>query len=309
VGAKVNGRIVPLRYKLRNGDVVEIMTLPGHNPSRDWLSFAKSTRARNKIRHWLNIHQRERAIEIGKKLMEKQARKYRMALKDFDEKELERIAKDYGLGSGPDLMAGIGYGKYSARQVLAKLSPGISDEPAPEELPKNTGTLGTAIRRVFGQSAESGAIKVKGYNDLMVYRARCCNPIRGEAVVGYVTRGKGVAVHAVSCPNVTNLMYEADRRIAVEWSKPVKAATPSGKATYPVKLTVFCDDRPAMLKQLTAVISDGNTNIRNIEARTADSQATIDIVIDIEDVKHLERVMTGLRKIPGIHDVQRLNKV
>jgi GTP pyrophosphokinase len=309
VGAKVNGRIVPLRYKLRNGDVVEIMTLPGHNPSRDWLSFAKSTRARNKIRHWLNIHQRERAIEIGKKLMEKQARKYRMALKDFDEKQLERIAKDYGLGSGPDLMAGIGYGKYSARQVLAKLSPGISDEPAPEELPKNTGTLGTAIRRVFGQSAETGAIKVKGYNDLMVYRARCCNPIRGEAVVGYVTRGKGVAVHAVSCPNVTNLMYEADRRIAVEWSKPVKAATPSGKATYPVKLTVFCDDRPAMLKQLTAVISDGNTNIRNIEARTADSQATIDIVIDIEDVKHLERVMIGLRKIPGIHDVQRLNKV
>jgi guanosine-3',5'-bis(diphosphate) 3'-pyrophosphohydrolase len=309
VGAKVNGRIVPLRYKLRNGDAVEIMTLPGHNPSRDWLSFAKSTRARNKIRHWLNIYQRERALEIGKKLMEKQARKYRMALKDLDEKELERIAKDYGLGSGADLMAGIGYGKYSARQVLAKLSPGISDQPAPEELPKNISTLGTAIRRVFGQSAESGAIKVKGYNDLMVYRARCCNPIRGEAVVGYVTRGKGVAVHAVSCPNVTNLMYEADRRIAVEWSKPVKAATPSGKATYPVKLTVFCDDRPAMLKQLTAVISDGNTNIRNIEARTADSQATIDIVIDIEDVKHLERVMTGLRKIPGIHDVQRLNKI
>src|SRR5215472_2984754 len=309
VGAKVNGRIVPLRYKLRNGDVVEIMTLPGHNPSRDWLGFAKSPRARNKIRHWLNIHQRERAIEIGRKLMEKQARRYRMALKDLDEQELERIAKDYGLGSAQDLMAGIGYGKYSARQVLAKLSPGLTEEPSPEEAPKDTSTLGTVIRRVFGQSAEGGAIKVKGYNDLMVYRARCCNPIRGEAVVGYVTRGKGVAVHAVSCPNVTNLMYEADRRIAVEWSKPVKAATPSGKATYPVKLTVFCDDRPAMLKQLTAVISDGNTNIRNIEARTADSQATIDIVIDIEDVKHLERVMTGLRKIPGIHDVQRLNKV
>jgi GTP pyrophosphokinase len=311
VGAKVNGRIVPLRYKLRNGDVVEIMTLPGHNPSRDWLSFAKSTRARNKIRHWLNIHQRERAIEIGKKLMEKQARKYRMALKDFDEQQLERIAKDYGLGSAQDLMAGIGYGKYSARQVLAKLSPGLTDEPSlkDDEAPRNAGTLGTVIRRVFGQSAETGAIKVKGYNDLMVYRARCCNPIRGEAVVGYVTRGKGVAVHAVSCPNVTNLMYEADRRIAVEWSKPTKAATPSGKATYPVKLTVYCDDRPAMLKQLTAVISDGNTNIRNIEARTADSRATIDIVIDIEDVKHLERVMTGLRKIPGIHDVQRLNKV
>ncbi|HET9838077.1 MAG TPA: bifunctional (p)ppGpp synthetase/guanosine-3',5'-bis(diphosphate) 3'-pyrophosphohydrolase [Candidatus Angelobacter sp.] len=307
IGAKVNGRIVPLRNKLRNGDVVEIMTQPGHNPSRDWLSFAKSTRARNKIRHWLNIHQRERAIEIGKKLLEKQARKYRVALKDFDEEEMTKIAKEYGLGSGQDLLAGIGYGKYSARQVLAKLSPGISDETPAEEPVSKPSTLGTVIRRVFGQSAEGGAIKVKGYNDLLVYRARCCNPIRGEAIVGYVTRGKGVAVHAVSCPNVNNLMYEADRRIAVEWAKPPKAA--SGKATYPVKLTVFCDDRPAMLKQLTAVISEDETNIRNIEARTADSQATIDIVIDIEDVKHLERVISGLRKIPGIHDVQRLNKV
>src|SRR5215472_16741902 len=308
-GAKVNGRLVPLRYKLRNGDIVEIITQVGHHPSRDWLGFAKSSRSRNKIKHWLNVHQRERAVEIGKKLMEKQARKYRLAMKDFDEKELDRIAKEYGLGAGQDLIAGIGYGKYSARQVLAKLSPGLSDEPPAEDTTRETRTLGTVIRRVFGQSADAGAIKVKGCNDLMVYRARCCNPIRGEAIVGYVTRGKGVAVHAVSCPNVTNLMYEADRRIAVEWAKSGKAATPSGKATYPVKLTVFCDDRPAMLKQRTAVISDGNTNIRNIEARTADSRATIDIVIDIEDVKHLERVMSGLRKIPGIHDVQRLNKV
>ncbi|MGH9570224.1 MAG: ACT domain-containing protein, partial [Candidatus Angelobacter sp.] len=276
-------------------------------PSRDWLGYAKSTRARNKIRHWLNIHQRERAIEIGKKLLEKQARKYRLALKDFDDKQMDTIAKEYGLGGGQDLLAGIGYGKHSARQILAKLSPGLNEEAASAEEPAKSSTLGTVIRRVFGQSADGGAIKVKGYNDLLVYRARCCNPIRGEAIVGYVTRGKGVAVHAVSCPNVTNLMYEADRRIAVEWSKPVKA--PSGKATYPVKLTVFCDDRAGMLKQLTAVISDDNTNIRNIEARTADSQATIDIVIDIEDVKHLERVMSGMRKIPGIHDVQRLNTV
>jgi GTP diphosphokinase / guanosine-3',5'-bis(diphosphate) 3'-diphosphatase len=311
VGAKVNGRIVPLRNKLRNGDVVEIMTQPGHNPSRDWLGFAKSTRARNKIRHWLNIHQRERAIEIGKKLIDKQARKYRLAMKDFDDKQLEQIAKEYGLGNAQDLMAGIGYGKFSARQVLAKLSPGLSEETAAttEETPKSSSTIGTVIRRVFGQSADTGAIVVRGYNDLMVYRARCCNPIRGEAIVGYVTRGKGVAVHAASCPNVNNLMYEVDRRIAVEWSKPAMMSRNNGKNTYPVKLTVFCDDRSGMLKQLTAVISDDDANIRNIEARTADSQATIDIVIDIEDVKHLDRVISGMRKIPGIHDVQRSNKV
>jgi guanosine-3',5'-bis(diphosphate) 3'-pyrophosphohydrolase len=309
VGSKVNGRIVPLRNKLRNGDVVEIMTQPGHNPSRDWLGFAKSSRAKNKIRHWLNIHQRERAIEIGKKLIEKQARKYRLAMKNFDEKELDKIAQEYGVGTSQDLMAGIGYGKFSARQILGKLSPGLGEETAVEEQPKTLSTLGTVMRRVFGQSAETSAIKVKGHNDLLVYRARCCNPIRGEEIVGYVTRGKGVAVHAVSCPNVTNLMYEPDRRIAVEWSKPAKKDTVEGSSRYPVKLTVFCDDRSGMLKQLTAVISDDDANIRNIEARTADSQATIDMVIDIEDVKHLERIMAGLRKIPGIRDVQRLNKI
>src|SRR5437899_2397669 len=184
VGAKVNGRIVPLRNKLRNGDVVEIMTQPGHNPSRDWLGFAKSTRARNKIRHWLNIHQRERAIEIGKKLLEKQARKYRLALKDFDEKEMDKIAKEYGLGSGQDLLAGIGYGKYSARQILGKLAPAAEQPVAPAE--EESG-IGSVVRRVFGGD-HSNAIRVKGHGDLLVYRARCCNPIRGEAVVGYVTR-------------------------------------------------------------------------------------------------------------------------
>src|SRR6266481_4618973 len=146
VGAKVNGRIVPLRNKLRNGDVVEIMTQPGHNPSRDWLGYAKSSRARNKIRHWLNIHQRERAIEIGKKLLEKQARKYRLALKDFNDKEMDKIAKEYGLGVGQDLLAGIGYGKYSARQVLAKLSPGLAEEVPTEEPVKATSTVSTVIR-------------------------------------------------------------------------------------------------------------------------------------------------------------------
>jgi len=150
VGCKVNGRMVPLRSKLRNGDVVEIMTQPAHNPSRDWLGFAKSSRARNKIRHWLNIHQRERAIEIGKKLMEKQARKYRLAMKNFDDKELDKIAHEYGVGTGQDLMAGIGYGKFSARQILSKLSPGLGEETPGEEQAKPLSTLGTVMRRVFG---------------------------------------------------------------------------------------------------------------------------------------------------------------
>src|SRR5713226_1265908 len=302
VGAKVNGRMVPLRYRLHSGDIVEILTQPGHKPSRDWLAAVKSSRARNKIKHWLNLHQRERAIEIGRKLIEKEARKYRVALKEITEENLQKIAGDYGLGRPDDLMAGIGYGKYSARQVLARLAPAGS-EPVSEGEGEASRGIASVVRRVFGGDHHN-AIRVKGQGDLLVYRARCCNPIRGESVVGYVTRGKGVAVHAQNCPNVVSLMYEPERRIDVEWGSDEE--TPS---SYPVKLTVFCDDRFGMLKQITAVISDSKTNIRNVEARTSNGQANIDIVLDIADLKHLENIVNGVRKIPGVHDVQRLQKI
>src|SRR3954468_15154196 len=300
VGAKVNGRMVPLRHKLHSGDIVEIITQPAHKPSRDWLSVVRSSRARNKIKHWLNVHQRERAIEIGKKLIDKEARKYRISMKDIKDADFQRIASDYGLGQPDDLMAAIGYGKYSARQVLGKLTPaGEPTAAAPAE--EDTG-IGSVVRRVFG--GDSSAIRVKGQGDMLVYRARCCNPIRGESVVGYVTRGKGVAVHSVNCPNVINLMYEPERRIDVEWGKEEGAPV-----AFPVKLTVFCDDRFGMLKQITAVISDFKTNIRSIGARTENGQANVDIVMEIEDLKHLENIIHGVRKIPGVHDVQRLQRV
>src|SRR5438309_1185010 len=302
VGAKVNGRMVPLRHKLHSGDIVEILTQSGHKPSRDWLAAVKSSRARNKIKHWLNIHQRERAVEIGRKLIEKEARKYRIALKEIKDEALQNIAAAYGLGRPDDLMAGIGYGKYSARQVLARLVPAGS-EPIGEGEGLKASTIASVVRRVFG--GDNNAISVKGHGDLLVYRARCCNPIRGEGIVGYVTRGKGVAVHAVNCSNVTNLMYEPDRRIDVQWGRDNESVANA----YPVKLTLFCDDRAGMLKQITAVISDTNTNIRNIEARTANGQANIDVVLDIADLKHLQNIINGVRKIPGVHDVQRLQKI
>jgi guanosine-3',5'-bis(diphosphate) 3'-pyrophosphohydrolase len=304
VGAKVNGRMVPLRHKLHSGDIVEILTQPGHKPSRDWLALVKSSRSRNKIKHWLNVHQRERAIEIGRKLIEKEARKYRIALKEIKDEDLARVASGYGLGRGEDLMAGIGYGKYSARQVLARLlpagaTPSIAGDIEAEGL--SSGTIASAVRRVFGGN---NAITVRGQGDMLVYRARCCNPIRGEGIVGYITRGKGVAVHSVSCPNVTNLLYEPERKIDVEWARDESAPT-----AYPVKLTVFCDDRFGMLKSITGVIGDAKSNIRNIAAHTANSQASVEVVLDISDLKHLENIIAGLRKIPGVHEVQRLQKI
>jgi GTP pyrophosphokinase len=306
-GAKVNGRIVSLKHKLKNGDIVEILTSPGHTPSRDWLQFVKSGRARNKIKHWLNIHQRERAIEIGRKLVEKEARKYRVALKDIKDSEFQRVAQDYGLAAVPDLMAGIGYGKFSARQVLGRVAPaGAIDGTPPPDGAIDSGLTGV-IKRVFG-GGDHSAITVRGHGDLMVYRARCCNPIRGEQIVGYITRGKGVAVHATTCPNVTNLLYEPERRIEVNWAtkKDEKVGKPG---TYPVKITVYCDDRAGLLKNLTAVISDDNTNIRNLDVRTGEAQAHIDVVVDIEDVKHLERITQDLRKVQGVREVQRVQKL
>ena len=309
--AKVNGRIVPLRTRLRNGDIVEITTQTGHTPSRDWLSFTKSSRARNKIKHWINEHQRERAIEIGKKLLDREARKYKISLSKFSSADFERIAKEYSFESEAELMAGLGFGKYSARQVLNKLEPGstMAAEPATATGPGNAlSQMSEAVKRVFfGKGSDS--LQVEGQDDLLVYRARCCNPIRGEEIVGYVTRGKGVAVHARSCPNVQNLLYESDRRIQVEWSS---ADTPaSTKAmTYPVRLTVLCDDRSGMLKELTAVISDDDTNIRSVDSKsTPDGNAVVDFVIETTDVRHLNRLTLHMRKVPGVRDVQRITKI
>src|SRR5450432_1299896 len=181
VGAKVNGRMVPLRSRLRNGDIVEVVTQNGHTPSRDWLSFVKSSRARNKIKHWLNEHQRERAIEIGRKLLEREARKYKVSLNKFMDADYARVAAEYGVATPIDLMATIGVGKYSARQVLNKLSPGATSpgtgdaEPEPDAVPGLT----EAIKRVHLISG-ADSLQVEGHNDMLVYRARCCNPIRGE---------------------------------------------------------------------------------------------------------------------------------
>ena len=306
VGAKVNGRLVPLRTKLRNGDIVEVVTQNGHTPSRDWLSFVKSARARNKIKHWLNEHQRERAIEIGRKLLEREARKYKVGISKFDESDYERIAAEYSVATPNDLMAAIGFGKYSARQVLNRLSPGIISQPEHEA--STDGGVSDTVKRV-SLTSNADSLQVEGQDELLVYRARCCNPIRGEEIIGYVTRGKGVAVHARSCPNVQNLLYESDRRIAVEWARPADETT-GRRPTYPVKLTIFCDDRPGMLKELTAIISDENTNIRTVDSRPGpNADAIVEFVVETEDVRHLTRLVQGMRRVPGVREVQRSQKL
>jgi GTP diphosphokinase / guanosine-3',5'-bis(diphosphate) 3'-diphosphatase len=302
VGAKVNGRIVPLKYMLRNGDVVEILTQPGHVPSRDWLAIVKTSRARNKIKHVINAIERAKAIEIGQKYLEREARRLGVSLGRVAKADLESVASEYGYSKIEDLHAGLGYGKFSARQVLQKLAPEQvqSEQPEPQ---KPIASVAPAAAPGPPDAHGDLVIKVKGIDDLMVYRAKCCNPIKGEAIVGYVTRGKGVAVHSTNCSNVQNLMYEVERKIDVEWAK---AATES----FAVRLTVRTDDRPGMLNQLTNVLFTEQSNIRSLEARSDDKRggdgAMVEMTADIRDKKQLERIVSAIRRISGVRDVERV---
>jgi GTP pyrophosphokinase len=302
VGAKVNGRIVPLRYTLRNGDIVDILTQAGHQPSKDWLSIVKTSRARNKIKHIINASERERAIEIGEKFIEKEAKRLGVPLARLKAADLEAVAADYGLSKIEDLYAQLGYGKFSARQVLLKAYPDADPETntAPVALPAEA-----PVSQPGGpRRDDDSAIKVHGVDDIMVYRAKCCNPIKGEAIVGYVTRGKGIAVHSRTCSNVQNLMYDSERRIDVEWER-------NASDTFPVRIVVQTDDRPGLLHQLTTVLANENTNVRSLEAKTdfsnGNDAASIEMTVDVRDKKQLEKLCTAMRRISGVRDVERNN--
>src|SRR3569623_2597861 len=233
-----------------------------------------------------------------------------MTLSRYSEVDFDKVAHEYGLTTRAELLAGIGFGKFSARQVLNKLEPGstIATEPAQPGVIGNTlDHMSDAVKRVFfGKGSDS--LQVEGQDDLLVYRARCCNPIRGEEIIGYVTRGTGVAVHARSCPNVQNLQYERDRRINVVWSRVGDEA--GRPQRYPVKITIYCDDRTGMLKELTAVISYDNTNIRGVDIHHDDNgEAVIEFVVEAEDLRHLNRMVLGLRRVQGVRTVQRTQKL
>jgi GTP pyrophosphokinase len=298
VGARINGFMKPLKTTLRNGDMVEILTQAGHQPSRDWLSVVKTSRARNKIKHVINAAERAKAVEIGQKSLEKEARRLGVSLGRISQQDLQSVASEYGVSKTEDLYAALGFGKFSARQVLQKVAP---DDIQPEPPPAAPAPSSPTPASPLGDGDLT--IHVKGVDDLLVYRAKCCNPIRGEQIVGYITRGKGVAVHSLQCPNVQSLLYEAERKIDVEWAR-------SASVPLPVKVVIYTDDRPGILHQLTSVLSNESTNIRTLEARgdhsRTDESAIVDITMEVRDKKQLERVITAFRRVPGVRDIERV---
>ena len=242
VGAKVNGQMVALRHEIVSGDVVEIMTQKGHKPSRDWLSFVKSSHARTKIKHWINVQERQEATEMGIRLLEKEARQFGRSLKKIPEADLLKFASDSGLSKLDDLYAAVGFGKYSARQILTKVF-GEPEKGSQADTEESTPTIVKTVKRMLGFG--EAPLVVKGHGDLLVYRAKCCNPIPGDDIIGYITRGRGVAVHTRTCPNVQNLLYQTERRIAVEWGGE------GTTAKFLVQLLIRAKDRAGLLADIT----------------------------------------------------------
>ena len=303
-GSKINGRIVPLRTELQNGDVVEIMTTPNSKPSRDWLNYVVTAKARNRIRHWISEQQRSESIEIGRKLLEKEADRFRVPNKKLvaNENELKRIANEYGLSRADDLLASIGYGKTLPRNVLQKFLGAEKfaelDPEKREETRIQTGLK--AVKKLIGLGED--AIVVKGVDNLLTTRARCCNPLRGEEIIGYISLGKGIVVHNKKCKNVRQLMVNKDRIVEVDWAKNEKEEIQS------VSILVTTENRTGMLAGITNAIAEIKTGIRDARAKVSrDDRGFIEVTVEVYDKKHLDRVISSIEKLPGVIAVERQN--
>ncbi len=303
-GSKINGRIVPLRTELQNGDVVEIMTTANSKPSRDWLNYVVTSKARNRIRHWISEQQRAESIDIGRKLLEKEADRFRLSPKKLmnNDTEMKRIANEYGLGRFEDLLASIGYGKTLPRNIIAKfLGPEKFAELDPEKHKETRLETGMkAVKRLIGLGED--AIVVKGVDNLLTTRARCCNPLRGEDIIGYISLGKGIVVHNKRCKNVKQLMVNKDRIVDVEWAKSDKEEIQS------VRLLVTTENRTGMLADITNAIAEIKTGIRNASASVSrDDKGLIEVTVEVFDKKHLDRVILAVEQVPGVIAVERMN--
>mgnify|MGYP001472040376 CR=1 FL=1 len=292
IGAKVNGRIVPLNYKLSNGEFVEILTSKTPNPSKDWLNFVKTSRARSKIRSWLKEQEREESVNRGRQMLEKELK--RLGLEPKECLKAERVAdvlKRYGHSQIEDLYAAVGYGKVAVSQVLSKLL-------GREEFEKRAGSARKATP-AKKRSQTTQSVLVKGMDNLLVRFSKCCNPVPGDPIIGYITRGRGVSVHRVDCPNILALNGNSERKIEVEWR-------PGETGAFAVELEVEAIDRVNLLSQIMNTISEEKTNIESVIARTTkNNMAIINLVVDIHDLQHMETLMNRIKQVSGVLTVTR----
>lgn len=294
VGAKVNGKLVPLKHQLQNGDIVEVITSPHHTPSKDWLKIVNSSRARNKIRAWIKTEERKRSIVLGREICEKEFRRYSLNLQKVQRAgDLKRVAQEVGYSSEDDLLAAIGYGKVSANQVIGRLIP---EEKLKAQQEHKESRISGVINRLKGKSAS--AVEVGGMEDIMIRYSKCCNPVPGDDIVGFITRGQGVAIHTADCPFVRE--SDPERRIEVTWAKGKSAA-------LPVRLRVLCHDEKGILANMTMAITNAEANISSAQVKsTVDQRGENIFEINVSDLEHLQRVMNSLMRVKGVIKVERL---
>jgi GTP pyrophosphokinase len=290
-GARVNGKLVPLRHVLRQGDIVEVATSPTQKPSRDWLKSVKSTRARSKVKQWLRTEERARSVSIGRELLDREAKKYRVAPATIlESEELRKLAVEHGYTTVDDLLAGLGYGKLAASTVVARFVPAdaVPAEPRPDQKPARPRT-------------ESGGVTVKGVDDVLVRFAKCCGPVPGDAIVGFITRGRGITVHAGDCPNLAAGAIDTDRTVAVEWAIADQQA-------LPVKIAVHIGrDRPGLLAEISTAISSRQANIVKAEVNvTEDRKGLNHFTVEVKDLDQLQGVMGAIAAVKDVIGVERV---
>jgi GTP pyrophosphokinase len=295
-GAKVNGKMAPLKYQLRNGDTVEIMTSPGQVPHKDWLKFVKTPRAKTKIKHWIRIEEGKRSLELGKKLLERELRRHNLTLGSLIKSgRIQELVLDSGWTDADDLLTAIGYGRLSATQIANRLVPDSVQQPAGATAADVADKA--AVKRPAG---DEKTVKVRGASDLMMRLSKCCSPVPGDRIIGYITRGRGLTIHTADCPNLDALDYDKARLVEVDWD----TAHPS---TVSVKISTLTVDKPGMLANVSAAITNAEANISRAEITTReDRKALLDFIVEIQNTAHLDRVLKAVERIDGVLQTRRI---
>lgn len=296
VAAKVNGKMVPLRTELKNGDEVQIITQPGHVPSRDWLKFVKTSKARTRIKHWLKQEEFKQSVAIGRDLLEKELRKAGISpAKALKSPDLAKFMESGGISGPDDLYHEVGFGKISAKQVVHALVP--QEEPSKQH--RDESILKKVAKKITGKKEEG--VRIKGIDDVMIHLSKCCNPVPGDRIIGFITRGRGVTIHTSDCTNVFELEAEPDRIIEVEWDL-------DAPSTHSARITVLTVNKPGLLANVSTAIAAADSNITHAEITTTEEQhqAVCNFVIEIADTNHLERVIKKISQVDGVINVRRV---
>jgi GTP pyrophosphokinase len=293
VGAKINGKIVPIKHVLRNGDRIEVITQTGHTPSRDWLKFVKTSKARTRIKAWVKTEERRRSILLGKELLDKDLRKHELSpAKVYKSNDIHRVAHELSHNTVDDMLAAIGYGKVSAHMVANKLAP---DRPHIEPLLKKPLKKPAPEKKGAG-----GGMKIGGMDQMLFHLSKCCSPVPGDKVVGFITRGRGISIHTMDCPNVADMTVDKERMVEVTWGEFKSGA-------HAVKIAVLTQDKPGILASVSSSISAAEANISHAEVSTnADKQASLNFTIEIIDVEHLNRIIKSIASVDGVLEVKRV---